>query len=53
MFMYMQIFYAYLIDIFAFNSAFGGLQFLGASIIVTFSITAAIDKKRTAEKEKE
>ena len=45
MFMYVQIFYAYMIDVFAFDQHLNGLQFIGGAIILVFSVMAALHKK--------
>jgi len=45
MFMYIQIFYAYMIDVFAFDQNLNGLQFTGGAIILIFSVLAALHKK--------
>ena len=45
MFMYTQIFYAYIVDVVAFDQHLNGLQFLGGAITLVFSILAAMHKK--------
>ena len=48
MFMYIQICYSYLFDIFFFDQNLTGLQFLGAGIIFVFSVAGAAHKRYTA-----
>ena len=50
MFMYIQIFYAYLYDIFFFGQSFETLQFVGGGVILLFSVIAAIEKKVKIDK---
>lgn len=50
MFMYAQMFYAYLYDVFFFNETFHTLQFIGGGIIIVFSVIAAIENKLKADK---
>ena len=45
MFMYMNIFYSYIVDVFVFDSQLNVLQFLGIGIILTFSVAGAIHKR--------
>ena len=52
MFMYVQVFYALLFDIFVFDSAFMPLQLVGGAIVLAFAFVATIDKKREADKKK-
>ena len=49
MFMYIQVVYAFLCDIFAFNMTLSALQFIGSATVFLFSIAAAYEKKRADE----
>ena len=53
MFMYIQIFYSYMIDVFIFDSHLNALQFVGGGIILTFSVAAALHKRFTQNEKEE
>ena len=52
MFLYAQIFYAYLYDVFIFDTSLEMLQFVGGGIILLFSAIAAIENKLNIDKQK-
>ena len=53
MFMYMQVVYAYLVDLFVFDEVLTWLQLLGVGIIMAFAFASAIHKRRLEQEEGE
>ena len=52
MFMYIQVVYSYLFDTFIFGTSLDGLQYLGASIILSFTVAGAVHRRAQALEEK-
>ena len=51
--MYLQIVYAYLYDVFAFDSELTPLQFVGIGILLIFSLASAFIKRFQQDEEKD
>ena len=51
-FMYLQIVYAYLYDVFAFGNSLTSMQFIGIAILLTFSLASAFMKRCQVDDDK-
>ena len=52
MFYYTEVIFAFLFDLIFFDTSLQTMQLIGAAVILTFSIAAALKKKRAADRAK-